>query len=186
MVAIKHVQASFKEEEHYVLKKVLREIQILRHLTEMKENVHTVKILDLIVSEDMTHIFIVMNHLESDLKKVLSQDVIGFTEKHTITILFRLLSSLNFLHKANVMHRDLKPGNVLMDNDCNLMLCDFGLARTSYKVESQKKKYSREAMSKKLMELRSSRQLRRRSLSNHVITRAYRPPEVIILEPKYR
>ena len=105
----------------------------------MKENVHTVKILDLIVSEDMTDIFIVMNHVSSDLKKVLSQENIGFTEKHSITILFRLLCSLNFLHKANVMHRDLKPGNILLDQDCNLQICDFGLARTNSKVEAQKK-----------------------------------------------
>ena len=67
LVAIKHIRASIEDGDHYVLKKVLREIQILRHLTEMKENVHTVKILDLIVSEDMTNIFIVMNYMCSDL-----------------------------------------------------------------------------------------------------------------------
>ena len=130
VVAIKFIRTSFKDGEDYVLKKVLREIQILRHLTQMKENVHTVKILDLIVSEDMHDIFIVMNYFCSDLKRVLVQDGIGFTEKHTTTILFRLLCALNFLHKANVMHRDLKPGNILLDKDCNLLLCDFGLART--------------------------------------------------------
>ena len=139
LVAIKYVKTSFEEGENYIFKKVLREIQILRHLTEMKENVHTVKILDLIVSEDMKSIFIVMNYISSDLKKVLSQDDTGFNEKHTTAIFFSLLCALNFLHRANVMHRDLKPGNILLDQNCNLMLCDFGLARTSTKVEASKK-----------------------------------------------
>ena len=168
------------------MKRVLREIQILRHLTEMKENVHTVKILDLIVSENMTDIFIVMTYMCSDLKKALSKDNIGFTQKHTTTILFRMLCAMSFLHKANVMHRDLKPGNILLDQDCNLLICDFGLARTSAKIEPDKKRYSREAMTDKLLKVRESRQVQKRSLSNHVVSRSYRPPEVIILEAKYR
>ena len=49
-------------------KNLLREIQILRHLTQMQENVHTVKILDLIISDNMMDFFIVMNYVESDLK----------------------------------------------------------------------------------------------------------------------
>lgn len=123
----------------------------------MKENLHTVRILDLICSENLTDIFIVMNFMRNDLKKVLQQDNTGFNEKHTTTILFRLLCAIDFIHKANVMHRDIKPGNILLDQDCNLLLCDFGLARTSYKVEQRKKDYSREAMTKKLLEVRPAR-----------------------------
>ena len=55
----------------------------------MKENKHTVKMLDLIVSESVTDIFIVMNHIGKDLQAVLSQkDNIGLTEDHTIVILY--------------------------------------------------------------------------------------------------
>ena len=38
---------------------------------------------------------------------------------------------MNFIHSANVMHRDIKPENFLIDNDFNIILCDFGLARTN-------------------------------------------------------
>ena len=37
---------------------------------------------------------------------------------------------MNFLHSANVMHRDLKPQNILLTSQCSVYICDFGLART--------------------------------------------------------
>lgn len=73
------------------------------------------RILDVITTEDLSDIFIVMNYMRNDLKKVLSKDKTGFTEKHTTTIIFRLLCALDFIHKANVMHRDIKPSNILLD-----------------------------------------------------------------------
>lgn len=48
----------------YQYKKVLREIKIMRLLSLMKENVHTVKIEDIYVSDNMKEIFIVMNYVE--------------------------------------------------------------------------------------------------------------------------
>lgn len=84
------------------------------------------------------------------------------------------------------MHRDLKPGNILVDQDLTLLICDFGLARTSRKVETTKKNYSREDMAQKLISIRPGLQSVKRELSNHVVTRPYRPPEIIILEKKYK
>ena len=171
---------------HYVVKRILSEIQIMRHLTQMKENVHTVKMLDLIVSENCSNIFIVMNYVQNDLKNALKQNKNGLTEELTTGILFKLLCALSFLHRANVMHRDLKPGNILIDQDLTLLICDFGLARTSRKVETTKKDYSRENMAQKLISIRPGLQSVKRELSNHVVTRPYRPPEIIILEKKYK
>lgn len=123
----------------------------------MKENVHTVKVLDAFVTEDVSDIFIVMNYVCSDLQKVMKQGQIGFTQMHTTTILFKMLCAMNFLHKANVMHRDLKPSNILIDKDCNTLLCDFGHARTAPKIEIPKKTYTREAMKNKLLKIRTWR-----------------------------
>ena len=36
---------------------------------------------------------------------------------------------MKFIHSASVVHRDLKPGNLLVNADCELKICDFGLSR---------------------------------------------------------
>ncbi|PQP96398.1 phosphatidylinositol/phosphatidylcholine transfer protein SFH12 isoform X2 [Prunus yedoensis var. nudiflora] len=50
---------------------------------------------------------------------------------HCKYFLFQLLRGLKYLHSANILHRDLKPGNLLINANCDLKICDFGLARTS-------------------------------------------------------
>ena len=46
-----------------------------------------------------------------------------------IYILYNALCAIKFIHKAGIIHRDIKPSNLLVDNSCNVLLCDFGLAR---------------------------------------------------------
>lgn len=43
--------------------------------------------------------------------------------------MFQLCQGLNHLHSLRLIHRDVKPSNVLISTDCHLVLCDFGLAR---------------------------------------------------------
>ncbi|XP_070004249.1 mitogen-activated protein kinase 3-like [Nicotiana sylvestris] len=43
----------------------------------------------------------------------------------------QLLRGVKYLHSANILHRDLKPGNLLINAYCDLKICDFGLARTN-------------------------------------------------------
>lgn len=100
-------------------------------------------------------------------------------------ILFKILCTVNFLHEANIVHRDIKPCNFLINDQYKVLLCDFGLARTLPKVETKKKEYSREKMAEKLTEIIETNKNSRRHLSNHVVTRAYRPPEIILQEKKY-
>lgn len=72
-----------------------------------------------------------MEYLESDLKKMMNQaHEIDLDENHILLIIYNTLCAIKFIHSANVLHRDLKPANILVDSDCNIKICDFGLART--------------------------------------------------------
>lgn len=44
----------------------------------------------------------------------------------------QVLRGLKYIHSANILHRDLKPSNLLVNANCDLKICDFGLARTRY------------------------------------------------------
>ena len=73
-----------------------------------------------------------MEYIESDLKKILNSVHRGtvLEEDHIVTMMYNSLCALNFIHSSNLMHRDLKPGNLLVDSNCCVRLCDFGLARS--------------------------------------------------------
>ena len=81
----------------------------------MQYNVFTSKILDVHVSSDQTYMFMVLDYMETDLKKVTSQQNVSISQFTILNILYNFLCSLNFIHSANVLHRDIKPANVLLD-----------------------------------------------------------------------
>jgi len=47
-----------------------------------------------------------------------------------LKVVYSSLCAMCFLHQANIMHRDLKSANILIQSDCNAKICDFGLSRT--------------------------------------------------------
>lgn len=52
------------------------------------------------------------------------------TELHVQTIMLNLLKGLKYMHEEGIIHRDIKPGNILINSDCSVKICDFGLSRT--------------------------------------------------------
>lgn len=66
--------------------------------------------------------------METDLHRLIysKQDL---SLDHIKYFVFQILKGLQFMHSANVIHRDLKPSNLLLNRDCDLKICDLGLAR---------------------------------------------------------
>lgn len=75
-----------------------------------------------------------MNYHTQDLRRMFKDQKqssdFSFSEHHLRVVLYNLLCAIKFLHSANIIHRDLKPGNILIDSECNVRICDFGLARS--------------------------------------------------------
>lgn len=68
---------------------------------------------------------------DQDIRTIINSVKYGtiLDEMHLITILYNILCAFNFLHSTGIVHRDVKPGNLLMDSNCQVKICDFGLAR---------------------------------------------------------
>ncbi|KAJ9107846.1 hypothetical protein QFC19_002752 [Naganishia cerealis] len=66
--------------------------------------------------------------MEADLHAIIRSGQ-PLSDAHFQSFLYQTLCGLKYIHSANVLHRDLKPGNLLVNADCELKICDFGLAR---------------------------------------------------------
>ena len=55
----------------------------------------------------------------------------GYSEEEAAQIMMKLISAVNHMHKQNVVHRDIKPDNILLTTDgidCDYKIIDFGLS----------------------------------------------------------
>ena len=143
------------------------------------------RILDLRKTTDSDDIFIVLEYVDGDLEDLIASNKIEINESTIIKILYNLLCAMNFLETANVIHRDIKPQNILIDPaTLEVKLCDFGLARSDPEVNPRPStpynKNLRRDYAKEQAASREERGKRRRDLSNHVATRPYRAPEIIV------
>lgn len=78
--------------------------------------------------------------------------------------MYQLLRGVLFLHSANIMHRDLKPSNILVNMNCDLKICDFGLARGFGGQDDPNQQQEK---------------------TIYVVTRWYRAPEVMLNQQHY-
>ena len=81
------------------------------------------------LANDSSFIFLLsLELMECDLAAIIRSGQ-PLTDAHFQSFIYQILCGLKYIHSANVLHRDLKPGNLLVNADCELKICDFGLAR---------------------------------------------------------
>lgn len=126
-VAIKRIRGVFEHGPGDAVR-VLRELKLLRIL---RHHPDVVEIKDVILPEDplrFADVYIVFERMDTDLHNVILEND-DLTASHHRVFLYQLLRGLAFVHAHGVLHRDLKPKNILANASCKLKLCDFGLAR---------------------------------------------------------
>ena len=145
--------------EREISSNTLREIVILGQLQRMNL-AHVIKIRDVMTIPNSKKLSrkIVMDYAETDLKKFLqdSNNVLSLEMVKEFT--FQILQGLRSLHSINVIHRDLKPQNILI-KDGLLKIADFGLARSLSPFKE--------------------------ILSPSMVTLCYRCPELLLGESRY-
>lgn len=151
-VAIKKISRAFGDPVD--AKRILREIKLMKKFVH--ENV--IRIIDLMppppTAEEFEDIYIVQDLMETDLHRIIYSRQ-PLTIDHIQYFVYQMLRGLKYIHSANVLHRDLKPSNILLNANCDLKICDFGLARGVEDEQSGE-------------------------LTEYVVTRWYRAPEIML------
>ncbi|XP_030237918.1 cyclin-dependent kinase-like 1 [Gadus morhua] len=121
VVAIKKFVES---EEDPVIKKIaLREIRMLKQL----KHVNLVNLLEVFRRKRRLHL--VFEFCEQTVLNELDKHPRGVPEGQLKSIVWQTLQAVNFCHRHNCIHRDVKPENILLTKTGVIKLCDFGFAR---------------------------------------------------------
>ena len=148
MVALKRIRLD--SEQDGVPSTAIREISLLKEL----QHTNIVKLLDIIHADNK--LFLVFEYLNQDLKKYMELYTVknGLPLPLVKSFMFQLLRGLSYCHTNCILHRDLKPQNLLLSSDGLIKLADFGLAR-AFGVPI-------------------------RTFTHEVVTLWYRPPEILL------
>ncbi|XP_075994092.1 cyclin-dependent kinase 16 isoform X2 [Genypterus blacodes] len=150
LVALKEIRLEHEEGAPCT---AIREVSLLKDLKHanivtLHDIIHTQKSLTL-----------VFEYLDKDLKQYLD-DCGNSIHVHNVKLfLFQLLRGLSYCHRRKVLHRDLKPQNLLINERGELKLADFGLAR--------------------------AKSIPTKTYSNEVVTLWYRPPDILLGSTDY-
>eukprot|EP00744_Colponema_vietnamica_P004226 GILI01006346.1.p1 GENE.GILI01006346.1~~GILI01006346.1.p1 ORF type:complete len:486 (+),score=125.64 GILI01006346.1:240-1697(+) len=130
MVAVKKIP--FQSVNYNSAVRILRELQVLKHFGRYPHpNILCLKDINMNLvkgkESEFSSLYLVTNVMETSLDKALKRN--NLTEEHCIYLCYQLLKGVFALHGAEIIHRDIKPQNVLVNHDCSLALCDLGLAR---------------------------------------------------------
>ena len=131
----------------------IREISLLKELSHP----NVVQLRDVIYADN--RLYLVFEYLDQDLKKYLDVCEGGLEPAILRSFLYQLLHGVAFCHDHRVLHRDLKPQNLLINREGELKLADFGLAR-AFGIPV-------------------------RSYTHEVVTLWYRAPDVLMGSRKY-
>ncbi|XP_013182454.1 PREDICTED: serine/threonine-protein kinase fused [Papilio xuthus] len=129
-------KAKHKESDAIVALKVIRkkgrspkDLKNLRQECDIQRQLNHPNIIRMIDSFDTeSELVVVTEYAEKELHSILAKEGC-LNEEQVKKITWDLVSALYYLHSHRVLHRDLKPQNVLLDSSGRAKLCDFGLAR---------------------------------------------------------
>ncbi|KAM6974266.1 mitogen-activated protein kinase 15 [Tautogolabrus adspersus] len=158
IVAVKKIFDAFRNRTD--AQRTFREIMFLQ---EFGDHPNIVKLLNVVRAQNDKDIYLVFEYMDTDLHAVIKKGSL-LKDIHKCFVMYQLLKAIKYLHSGNVIHRDQKPSNVLLDTDCVVKLCDFGLARSLNQIQEDSGNPA---------------------LTEYVATRWYRAPEILLGSARY-
>jgi len=156
VIALKKIFDAFQNSTD--AQRTFREVMFLQELGT-HENI--IRLLNVHKAENDRDIYLVFEFMETDLHAVIRANILE--EIHKKYIIYQALKSLKFMHSAELLHRDMKPSNLLLNSECHVKVCDFGLARSIADTENNDNHV----------------------MTDYVATRWYRAPEILLGSPNY-
>ncbi|XP_051777028.1 cyclin-dependent kinase 17-like isoform X1 [Erpetoichthys calabaricus] len=150
LVALKEIRLEHEEGAPCT---AIREVSLLKDL----KHANIVTLHDIIHTDKS--LTLVFEYLDKDLKQYMDDCGNIMSVYNVKLFLFQLLRGLSYCHRRKVLHRDLKPQNLLINEKGELKLADFGLAR--------------------------AKSVPTKTYSNEVVTLWYRPPDVLLGSTEY-
>ncbi|MCJ1256608.1 serine/threonine protein kinase, CMGC, CDC2/CDK sub [Lignoscripta atroalba] len=150
----------------------LREIKLLKMLSHP----NVLKLEEMAVERSKSEgrkkavMYMVTPYMDHDLSGLLENPAVNITEPQIKCYMLQLLEGLRYLHANQILHRDMKAANLLINNRGVLQIADFGLARPYDDPAPQPGKGGGEAT---------------RDYTTLVVTRWYRPPELLLQLRRY-
>nr|CAD7443465.1 unnamed protein product [Timema bartmani] len=161
VVAVKKIFDAFRNQTD--AQRTFREIMFLR---EFGNHPNVVKLHNIYKASNNKDIYLIFEYMDTDLHNVIKRGNI-LKDIHKRFIMYQLLKATKYIHSGNVIHRDQKPSNILIDAECRCKVADFGLARSV------------------TMMANSSGESSDPALTDYVATRWYRAPEILIASKRY-
>jgi len=157
VVAVKKIFDAFQNSTD--AQRTFREVMFLQSLKH--DNI--IKLLNVHRADNDKDIYLVFEFMETDLHAVIRARILE--DIHKQYIIYQLLRTLKYLHSAEILHRDMKPSNLLLNSDCLMKVADFGLARSILMLDKE--------------------QVTKPVLTDYIATRWYRAPEILLGSTKY-
>lgn len=160
VVAVKKIFDAFRNQTD--AQRTFREIMFLQ---EFGDHPNVVKLHNVIKAANNKDIYLVFEFMDTDLHNVIKRGNI-LKDVHKRYIMYQIFKATKYIHSGNVIHRDQKPSNILLDSECLVKLCDFGLARS-------------------LSQIGVDEETGDPTLTEYVATRWYRAPEILLASHRY-